>query len=319
MSNPNVTTIVVNWKLKERTAQCLHSLEQSEYPCHILVVDNGSGDGSIEYIQERFPAVETLALPANLGFGRACNVAIRRAMQQTDCEFIFLLNNDAVIHPLALGRLVEMAQKNPQAGVLGPKIYYQDQSDGSSSYRIWYAGARQRWGILAAADTGRGQVDHGQFDQTRQVDYVFGAAMLIRRSMLERIGLFDESFFLYLEDLDVCIRARQAGFSLLFVPQARAWHVGFASTSQNPALRRYHYIRSTVLFLRKHVSPVFILPALVFWMSVLLRMIVADLLRGDLHLVITCWLALSGVLFPSSAGIKSYDWIGSYDADNHSD
>lgn len=276
MSDLRVTVVVINWKLKDETVRCLQSLERIDTPCRIVVVDNGSGDGSTEYLARHYPHVELIALPTNAGFGAACNRAIAHALQDATCEYVLLLNNDATVHPKALSELLSAAQVHPEAGILSPKVYRADAPN-----VIWYAGARRRRGVLAAADTGRGQVDRGQFNLLREVDYVFGAAMLIRRSVFERIGLFDERFFLYLEDMDLSLRAQAAGFSLLFVPQAHVWHKGSTSTSQNAAMRKYHFAKSTICFLKKHILPVFVLPAIVFWVLVLLRNILTDLAQGD--------------------------------------
>jgi len=242
-----------------------------------VLVDNGSQDGSPRYLEERFPKLDIIRLEANLGFGRACNLGIRRAFEDSRVRFVFLLNNDAVVHPHALERLMEAAQANPTAGILGPKIYFRQEPS-----QIWYAGARMRRGVLAAADTGRGQIDRGQFELSRNVDYVFGAAMLIQREVIERIGQFDERFFIYLEDLDFCLRAQHAGFSPLFVPQALVWHSGSASTARFLYMRRYHHVRSSVIFLLKHLSPVWIAPALAFWSAAFLRSAGRDLLRTSL-------------------------------------
>ncbi|MFQ5855671.1 MAG: glycosyltransferase family 2 protein [Anaerolineae bacterium] len=287
MAHPHVTTIVVNWKLKEETVRCLRSLEQLDLPCHVIVVDNGSCDGSAEYLVRRFPQAELIALNSNVGFGAACNRAITRALNDAFCDYVFLLNNDAVVHPRTLSELISVAQAHPEAGIFGPKIYCQDEPR-----TVWYAGARRRRGVLAAADTGRDRLDRGQFNTLRDVDYVFGTAMFIRRGVLERVGLFDERFFLYLEDLDFCLRAQAVGFSLLFVPEAHVWHKGSASTAHNKAMRRYHMARSTVLFLRKHTSLALSLPVLVFWMLVYLRTVIADLMQGDLAIVRSCWSGL---------------------------
>jgi GT2 family glycosyltransferase len=275
-----ITTIVVNWNLKEVTARCLESLDRSAMPCKTIVVDNGSQDGSAIELRGRFPGVEVIALPQNLGFGGACNIAIRQALQDPGCEYVFLLNNDATLHENTLGNLARMAESHPGAAILGPKIYYRQAED-----KIWYAGSKRRWGVLAATVPGRRQSDRGQFELPGEVDYVFGAAMFIRRQVFEDIGLFDERYFLYLEDLDFCLRAQAAGYGLLFVPQSHVWHIGSASTAGNLALRRYHHVRSSILFLRKHASLLAILPAAIFWCGVLLRMIALDLLDGNLHLV----------------------------------
>ena len=275
----HITSIVINWNLKQETFRCLSSLQKSDLPCQIILVDNGSKDGIAEECSLRFPAIELLSLTTNVGFAPACNLAIQHALQNPACQYIFLLNNDARIHPSALTILAQAAADNPRAGIFSPIIYDQD-----APQRIWYAGARRRPGILAAADTGRGKIDRGQF-RTSQVDYIFGTAMFVRRSVFERIGWFDERFFLYLEDLDFCLRAQDNGFELLFVPQAQVWHTGSASTAHNLALRRYHHLRSTILFLRKYASHLSPVPAVPFWSLVLIRMLLQDVLRGDPKMV----------------------------------
>lgn len=288
MSHSRVATIVVNWKLKEETLRCLQSLEQLDLPCRVIVVDNGSGDDSAEYIAYHFPQAELITLTSNIGFGAACNRAIVWALEDIFCDYVFLLNNDAVVHPYALSELISVAQTYPEAGIFGPKVYYHDDP-----HTIWHAGARRRWGVLAATDAGRGQVDRGQFNTSREVDYVFGTAMLIRRGVFERIGLFDERFFLYLEDLDFCLRAQEVGFSLLFVPQAHVWHKGSASTAHNRAMRRYHMARSTIHFLKKHTPLPLSLPVLAFWILVSLQTFIVDLGHGDWAVIRSSW---SGVV-----------------------
>jgi GT2 family glycosyltransferase len=280
MTQPTVTTIVINWKLKEATERCLQSLAQLKYPTRIVVVDNGSNDGSLEYLKTKFPEIDLIGLPSNIGFGAACNHVIARLLRESTSNYFFLLNNDAVIEARALTELVKAAEKHPEAGIFGPKIFCSD-----NPARLWYAGARRRRGVLAATDTGRGQIDHGQFDARQQVDYIFGAAMFIRRSVFERIQLFDERFFLYLEDLDFCLRAQQAGFSLRFVPAAMIWHIGSASTRQFTALRRYHQVRSTLVFLHKHTQTIQLPLVITFWSLVTLRTLAYDFLTGNLTMI----------------------------------
>jgi len=200
---------------------------------------------------------------------------------------VFLLNNDAVAHSCALTELVRVAEVHPEVGIVGAKIYHQDKPR-----TIWYAGARRRWGVLAAAGTSNGQLDRGQFDILHEVDYVFGAAMLVRRTVFETIGLLDEGFFLYLEDMDFCLRAQRAGYSLVFAPLAHVWHIGSASTIGNSGMRKYHLARSTVRFVRKHTSLAVMPLALGFWMLVLLRFVATDLVCGNLADIRSCWLGL---------------------------
>lgn len=287
MESPKIASIVINWNLKSETIRCLASLERSEYPCRTIVIDNGSSDGSVEEIQETFPDVEIVSLPTNIGFARACNIGVQKILADAQDEFIFLLNNDATIDPLTLTILIQSALSNPRAAILGPKVFYRNHPN-----KIWYAGALRRKGILAALTSGRNESDNGQFDQVTEVDYVFGAAMFVRRSIFERIGMFDSRFFLYLEDLDFCLRAQLSGWSLQFVPDAHVYHIGSASTAHNLRLRRYHQVNSSILFLQKHVTKLMIVPAFLFWSAVLLRMVGTDFFRGDLDLVRSYWPAL---------------------------
>jgi len=294
MKDDRVATVVVNWNLPEETSRCLRSLQESEHPCDIFFVDNGSSDGSVNTIQEQFQGIRTILLPQNNGFSSACNHAIKMSLETSEYDFIFLLNNDANVHPKAITHLVDRAQKEPGAGILAPKIYFRNPPA-----RIWYAGARRRRGVLAAAGTGRGETDRGQFDRTSTVDYIFGAAMFIRRDVFDKIGLLDERYFLYLEDLDFCLRAQQARYSLKFVPAAQVWHTGSASTARDPSLRRYHHIRSTILFLQKHRDLVAVIPAFFFWTGVFLRMAAKDLVQGNFHMLRSYWkAAVSGLKRP---------------------
>ena len=284
-----ITAIIVNWNLAEETTRCLDSLQANSIACRVLVVDNGSRDGSVAALKQRFPEIQALALPENLGFGRACNLAIQQALTLQDCRYIFLLNNDASVSERALEHLLQAAEAHQSAGILGPKIYHRQPAD-----KIWYAGARRRQGVLAAETIGRSQIDRGQFESVQVVDYVFGAAMFVRRQVFETIGLFDEGYFLYLEDLDFCLRAQDAGFDLLFVPQAHIWHTVSASTANDLPTRRYHQIQSTVLFLRKHLTPIAIAPAVFFWSAVFLRSLCYDLLSDGFKAPLAYWRALLG-------------------------
>jgi GT2 family glycosyltransferase len=279
MPEPSVLIVIVNWNLKKDTVACIESVGQTGHPCQIVVVDNGSQDDSAEHIARRFPHVKVMGIPRNIGFAAACNLAIKDGLDE-HTQYVLLLNNDTVLHPDFFTELLRAAKANPQAGIFGPKVYSAAEPD-----RLWHAGARRRRWVLAAVDLGRDQCDNGQFEHVREVDYVFGCSMLIRRQVFERVGMLDTGYFLYLEDMDFCLRAQAAGYRLLFVPQARVWHQGSASTAQNPSLRKYHLVKSTLYFLRKHAAKVWFPAAVVFWALVFLRAVIVEFLRGDLDSV----------------------------------
>jgi GT2 family glycosyltransferase len=276
MPEPPVLVVIVNWNLKQETIACLESVRSTRYPCDIVVVDNGSEDDSAEEIAGRFPDVRVLALSRNVGFAAACNLGLKQGLSE-GTQYVLLLNNDTIADRELLTELVRAAETHPDAGILGPKVCNASQPD-----RIWYAGARRRRWVLAAVSLGHDQLDQGQFERTREVDYIFGCGMFIRRQVLEVIGTLDPRFFLYLEDMDLCLRAQAAGFRLLYVPGAKILHWGSASTASNPALRKYHLVRSTWLFLRKHAARIWLPAAVLFWGLVFLRALIVEVLRGDL-------------------------------------
>lgn len=290
-----VAAVVVNWNLAEETVGAVRSLQLQTKTCQIFVVDNGSSDDSLSVLSSQCSGAEIISLPENRGFASACNVAIARALEDKGCKHILLLNNDARIHPQAVSEMLLEAERLPQGGIIGPKIYYSEHPR-----RIWYAGARRRRIVLAAADVGRDQEENGQFGQTRSVDYVFGAAMLIHRRVFETIGLFDERFFLYIEDLDFCLRAKRAGFPLIFAPKALVWHKVSASTANDPYLRRYHLVKGTIMFLRKHASLISLIPIVFFWSLVLVQMVLNDFTRGNILDIRTYWSGLVSGLISDS-------------------
>lgn len=276
MRDSSILVVIVNWNLKQETVACLESLENTGYPCDVVVVDNGSEDNSAEEIASRFPLVRVLALSRNLGFAAACNLGLKQGLSERT-HYVLLLNNDTTVDGQLLVELVRAAESHPDAGILGPIVYNACEPD-----RLWHAGARRRRWVLAAVNLAQEQVDEGQFDRIREVDYVFGCGMFVRRQVLEAIGTLDPRFFLYLEDMDYCLRAQAAGYRLLCVPGAKIWHRGSASTASDPALRKYHLVRSTWLFLRKHAVRLWVPAAVVFWGLVFLRAVIVDMLQGDL-------------------------------------
>jgi len=142
--NSLVTCIVINWNLKKETLHCLSSIQNSTIACRIILVDNGSEDGSVKEISKQFPDIITIQLSNNIGFGRACNLGIQYALRDSECQYILLLNNDAFINPTTIETLLITSSTYPNAGIFGPIIY-----DQKKPTHIWYAGAQRRPGILS--------------------------------------------------------------------------------------------------------------------------------------------------------------------------
>jgi GT2 family glycosyltransferase len=244
---PSVSIIILNYNGYNDTLACLRSMEHMTYPnAQVIVVDNGSTDGSVEAIRAQHTRFKLIETGANLGYTGGNNAGIRFALE-SGAEYIMLLNNDTIVAPDMLDILVEALQADPGIGVVGPMIYYYDSPD-----TIWSAGGKIDWTHGLTSMIGLDEIDKTQFGiRPQSVDFVTGCAMLARRSVWEKIGLLDDTFFMYYEETEWCVRASRAGFKIVHVPMAMIWHK--ISTAQRAAsARTYYYMtRNRLLFLSK--------------------------------------------------------------------
>jgi GT2 family glycosyltransferase len=241
---PHVSIILLNWNQPEFTLACLASLGRLDYESFdVVVVDNGSEDGSPSLIREQFPSITLLENARNLGFAAGNNVGIRHALDR-GADYVMLLNNDTEVAPNLVRELVQVAEADPRIGALGPKIYYYDPSN-----VIWSAG-----GVVSRLGQPRhlreNQVDVGEPEGVQDVDYVTGCAFMVKLEVMQAVGLLDDRFFIYFEETEWCARIRQAGFRVAYVPQARMWHK--ISMVERTTSRRYLYLmtRNRLLYLR---------------------------------------------------------------------
>lgn len=248
-----------------------------DYPCDIIVVDNDSQDGSVSFLQHRFPNIHLIVNSTNLGFAGACNQAIQIVLQaKYPPDYFLFINNDAWVDQQFLTKLIETAQTHPQAGILGPKVY-----DASSPTYIRFAGVDKHPLTLAPAEFSRTVPENGQWQEIREVDYIYGCGILVKRAVFDQIGLFDPCFFLYWEDCDLCLRAQLAGYKILFVPEAKMWHHGSGSTSAISDLKKYHLTKGLIYFLRKHLYGWQVPVAFLFWPIVFARILAYELLKTE--------------------------------------
>jgi len=233
-----VSIIIVNWNGKEYLRDCLESLRSQTFSdLEVILVDNGSTDGSVEYVQRNFPGwVRILRNTQNEGFSGGNNRGIRAASG----NYIVLLNNDAQADPRWLEELVKVAEENPRAGMLACKIYLQGGSKiiDNVGHLIYRDGLNRGRGRL--------EVDHGQFDKLEDVIFPSGCAALYRREMLEEVGLFDEDFFAYGDDTDLGLKGRLAGWKCLYVPEAIVHHRYSQSSSPYSPMKAFYVERNRV-------------------------------------------------------------------------
>jgi GT2 family glycosyltransferase len=238
-----VAVVVLSWNGREDTLACLDSLARSEWPnTRTIVVDNGSNDETVAAVRARFPEVTVMENGANLGFAEGNNVGLR-AVCETGADYVLLLNNDTIVAPDAIGRLVAEAERRPDAGAVCPLILYRDEPE-----RIWYAGARfdPRRGYNGR-HTGYGELDRGQYGHVREIGRGTGAAMLVRRSALDGVGLLDGNLFLQVEDVEWSLRMRRAGWRIFFVPAGKVWHrVSVTTGGEHSPATAYYEMRNTL-------------------------------------------------------------------------
>ncbi len=279
MHQPLVYVVILNWNLKDDTAECVASVLGSDYDnYHLLVVDNGSTDGSPEHLRHCFPGIEVMVNSTNLGFAAGNNIGIRRALG-AGADYVLILNNDTTVDTAMLGCLVTCAEAAGRIGLVSPKILYYEERT-----RIWRLGdSAHRW-LPVPLPVGRDQVDNGQFSEPFDVDYVPFCGVLIKRALIETIGLLDERFFFTYEDADFCHRSRDVGYRIVCQPQARMWHKVSLSAQKAPERIRYLKSKSRAVFYRRYrhgLHPW--LTAAYLWASTL-GSAMASALRGDVHL-----------------------------------
>lgn len=243
---PQVAVIVLNWNGLADTLECLESLSHLDYPRYrIVVVDNGSTDGSVEAIRELFPDVAIIENGENLGFTGGNNVGLRYALAQ-ETDYALLLNNDTEVAPDFLSRLVQAAEADPRIGIAGPTIYYYARPD-----LIWSAGGMINRSRGQTRMIGLNEQDTGQYSLApHEVDFVTGCALLVKRAVMEQVGLLDERFFAYYEEAEWCVRARKGGFKIIHVPTAKVWHKIPLDARDHSPLVHYYMTRNRLLFLK---------------------------------------------------------------------
>ena len=245
----SVAVVLVSLNGRDYTLDCLRSLQETETPeVRTILVDNGSTDGTADAVEAAFPEVQVLRQVTNTGFAEGNNIGIRAALE-AGADWVLILNNDTTIAPDTIARMIEVATASPDIGVVCPLILYADPPD-----RIWYAGRDfdPRRGYHGSP-WGLGDTDTGQYAGVNDVDTATGCAMLMPAAALERVGLMDPALFLYLEDIDWCLRFREAGYRVVVAGDARVWHaVSSAGGGENNDSVYYYGVRNVLEICNRH-------------------------------------------------------------------
>jgi GT2 family glycosyltransferase len=245
-NKPPVGVVIVNHNLKESLRETLKSFKAVNYPSlKIVVSDNASTDGAQEMVRTEFPEVHLLAHQEEQGYARAASLGMAYLADKT--KYIFSTTNDVLVDPEMLNVLVDYAEKNPQTGVLGTRIYFFDRPN-----VLWHAG-----GIINplhghTRHIGWERRDNPRYGQVRECDYVTGCGYLLRSEVLKRIGYFKEDLVFYSEDAELCYRFREAGYKVMYIPDAKMWHKTGTTLAKNRPVQLHYSTRNQLYLLQRH-------------------------------------------------------------------
>jgi GT2 family glycosyltransferase len=248
---PRTAFVILNWNSGEMTAECIRSiLAMHSKDYEIVVVDNGSHDGSVDHLRSEFPQITIFPQKSNLGFAAGCNVGMRYALVE-GFEYVLPLNNDTLVDPHFLTALLTEAERVRDAAILSPKIYFYDAPD-----RLWWGGGSFSLWTGIARHVGRKQIDNGQCDSPRAIHWATGCAALIKCDALRSVGVFNEKLFGNGEDLDLSLRMRRAGHCIWFAPQAKLWHKEGVDYRKNAGeyVRKFTGTRNVLWIMREYAS-----------------------------------------------------------------
>lgn len=264
--------MIPNWNGERMLAKCLKSLEKQTLAAEVILVDNGSSDGSVELIKKEFPKVTLIENKKNLGFAGGVNRGIKHAIEH-GADFVALFNNDAFAEKDWLEKLLELMKTNNNAGIVTCKLMRDDKKHFDSTGDFYSI-----WGL--PYPRGRNRKDAGQFDEAEEVFGASGGASLYRTKMLKEIGLFDERFFAYYEDVDLSFRARLAAWKIYYEPKAIAYHSVGATSSKLGSFTRYHSIKNFHLLYWKNMPRKLFLKYLPLFWAQGLRFGISSTIRG---------------------------------------
>jgi GT2 family glycosyltransferase len=260
MSSLKPYVVIPNWNGAKNLPDCLNSLLTQSLPTHIIVVDNGSTDASLDLLNSKYPEVEVLALKKNIGFAGGVNAGIKKGVAE-GAEYVALLNNDAVAHKDWVRHLVKFLDENREAGIVTSKIVDQHNKHIDSTGDIYTI-----WGL--PFPRGRGEPISDRYDNDTWVFGASGGASIYRVKMLDKIGLFDSYFFAYYEDVDISFRAQLAGWKVAYEPKAVVYHQIGATSSKIKGFATYQTLKNLPMVVRKNV-PLRLLPTVLprFWLA----------------------------------------------------
>lgn len=256
-----VSIVTLNFNSEEETHNCIASLQKMKHEkieMEIIVVDNASQELFALKKEEKAVVIRS---EVNLGFTGGNNLGINYATNH-GCDYILLLNNDTIVDENLLNELVSTLESDQRIGLLCPKIYFAKGHEyHKKRYKkkemgnvIWFAGGGIDWQNGVSFHKGMDEVDRGQYDKKEEISFSSGCCMLIKKSLIEQIGMFDDVYYLYYEDADLCLRIQKAGYKIVYEPKGKLWHLNAASSGTGSELHDYYLTRNKIIFNLKYAG-----------------------------------------------------------------
>lgn len=268
--------VLVNWNCKQVILHCLESIKMAGYIESVIIVDNASDDGSIEEIKSQIAKVKIIESKTNLGFAEGNNRGIKYLLEN-GARYIFILNPDTEITKDTIPELIEVMEKDKRIGIVGPKILIPTPRESHPGFStpgeseqippparspyghlsgvlpiIWSCGGIIDKNRFSGGLIGNREIDKGQYDKVKEVDFISGTAMMVRSEVFEKVGLLENPYFMYYEDVEFCQKAKKAGFKIIFVPSTTVLHKESSSIGKNSPAQEYYMARNHLLFVERY-------------------------------------------------------------------
>jgi len=249
-TSPKLAIVLINYLQDDLTLDCIKSIKNSNYDnTEIILINQISTKDSENKFKSEFPELTFISTERNIGFASACNLGIRKALEGK-AEIICLLNNDTIVLPDTFLNLMRGFSLSGDVGIVGPKIMYYDKKD-----KVWFGGGKLLLNKGAkTVHLDMNQLESESNNNIKEVDFITGCALMFKREVLEKVGLLDERYFAYFEEVDFCYRVKKAGYKILYIPQSRLYHKVSSTTKKYfSGLINYYKFRNRLYFLKKHL------------------------------------------------------------------
>lgn len=283
MLDGKIGIVIVNYNGEKYQNDALETIYGSSFSdLEVVIVDSGSTDQSIQMAKEKYPQVHYLLQKENVGVAKGNNIGIRYAIDVLGAEYILLLNNDIELAEDTIQLLWENA--SPET-ITVPKIYYYEPHD-----MLWFAGGAMVWNKGESEHWGNFETDCGKYDEQKEITYSPTCCMLIHKSVFERVGLIDETVFMYFDDTDFCARVNSAGIKILYVPKSIMWHkVSSAGGGSDSKIQVYYMTRNKLYYMHKHKDEL-VFPARLFtYTKFIIKFLISPIYKKNDRYIMRAW------------------------------